>query len=86
MNIKCNSSSIESKVISMCVVPVKVSYSKSKKEFSMYAMPDNCSQGTFIKEDIQKKLGAVGREANITVNLFLFIYLFITFFRVDKIK
>ena len=32
----------------------------------MYAMPDNCSQGTFIK-DIQKKLGAVGREANITV-------------------
>ena len=67
MNIKCNSSSIESKVISMCVVPVKVSYSKSKKEFSMYAMLDNCSQGTFIKEDIQKKLGAVGREANITV-------------------
>ena len=28
---KCNSSSIESKIIRMCEVPVKVSYSKSKK-------------------------------------------------------
>ena len=33
----------------------------------MYAMLDNCSQGTFIKENIQKKLGAVCREADITV-------------------
>ena len=33
MDIKCNSSSIESKIISMCVVPVKVSHSKSKKIF-----------------------------------------------------
>ena len=64
MDIKCNSSSIESKIISMCVVPVKVSHSKSRKEFSML---DNCSQGTFIREDIQKKLEAVGRETDITV-------------------
>ena len=33
----------------------------------MYAMLDSCSQGTFIKENIQKKLGAVRREADITV-------------------
>ena len=51
MNIKCNLSSIESKIISMCVVPVKVNHSKSKKEFSKYAMLGNCSQGTVIKED-----------------------------------
>ena len=67
MDIKCNSSSMESKIISMCVVPVKISHSKSKKEISTYAMLDNCSQGTFIKEDIQKKLGTVGREVDITV-------------------
>ena len=67
MDIKCNSSIIKSKIISMCVVPVKVSHSKSKKEFSTYTVLDSCSQGTFIKEDIQKKLGAVGREADITV-------------------
>ena len=51
----------------MCVVPVKASHSISKKEFCTYAMLNNCSQGTFIKEDIQKKLGAFGREADITV-------------------
>ena len=67
MDIKCNSSSMESKIISMCVVPVKISHSKSKKEFSVYAVLDNYSQGTFIKEDIQQKLGTVGREADITV-------------------
>ena len=71
MDIKCNSSSIESKIISMCVLPVKVSHSKSKKEFSTYAVLDNCRQVMFIKEDIQKKLGAVGREADITVKLIL---------------
>ena len=51
----------------LCVVPEKVRHSKSKKEFSAYAMLNNCSQGTFIKENIQKKLGAVGRETDITV-------------------
>ena len=71
MDIKCNSSSIESKIISMCVLPVKVSHSKSKKEFCTYAVLDNCRQVMFIKEDIQKKLGAVGREADITVKLIL---------------
>ena len=71
MDIKCNSSSIESKIISMCVLPVKVSHSKSKKEFSTYAVLDNCRQVMFIKEDIQKKLGAVGSEADITVKLIL---------------
>ena len=71
MDIKCNSSSIESKIISMCVLPVKISHSKSKKEFSTYAVLDNCRQVMFIKEDIQKKLGAVGREADITVKLIL---------------
>ena len=51
----------------MCLVPVKGIHSKSKKECSTYAMLDNCSHGTFIKDDIQRKLGAVGREADITV-------------------
>ena len=67
MNVKCNSSSIESKIISMFVVPVKVSHSKSKKEFSAYGIFGNCSQESSIKEDIQKKLGAVGTNVDITV-------------------
>ena len=39
---------LKSKVVSMCVVPVKVKCSNSKKEFRTYAMLDCCSQGTFI--------------------------------------
>ena len=31
-------------------------------------MLDSCSQGMFIKEDFQKKLGALCREADITLN------------------
>ena len=48
----------------MCVVPVKVNHSESKKEFSTCEMLSNCSQGMIIKDDIKKKLGAVGREAD----------------------
>ena len=40
MDIKCNSSSIELKIISMCLVPVKGIHSKSKEECSTYAMLD----------------------------------------------
>ena len=49
MDIKCNSSSIELKVISMCTVPVIGNHSKSNKEVSTYAM-----LGNFIKEDIEQ--------------------------------
>ena len=31
------------------------------------SMLNNCNQGTFIKEDIEKNLGAVSREADIAV-------------------
>ena len=67
MDIKCNSSSIESQIISMYEVPVKVSHSKSKNKFSAYEMFDNCNQGTFIKEVIKEKLGAIVRNPDITV-------------------
>ena len=49
MDIKWNSSSIESKVISMCMVPVNGSHSKSNKEVSTYAM-----LGNFIKVDMEQ--------------------------------
>ena len=38
---KLMTSNIESKIISMCVVPVKISHSKSKEELSTYAMLEN---------------------------------------------
>ena len=57
MEFKLASASITS-VISMCVVPVKVSYAGTKKQILTYAMLDNCSQGCFMKDSIRKNLGA----------------------------
>ena len=44
-------------VISMCVVPIKISHQNCKKTIRTYAMLDNCSQGSFIKQDLLKRLG-----------------------------
>ena len=46
-------------VISMCVVPIKT--------IKTYAMLDNCSQGSFIKQDLLKRLG-VNRQ-KLSLNL-----------------
>ena len=65
MDMKCASAGIPAKIISMCVVPVKIGHVGTKKEVSTPAMLDNCSQGTFMKENIKKKLGISGRKTEI---------------------
>ena len=40
----------------MCVVPVWVGHRNSRKMVKTYAMLDNCSQGSFIKNEIIKDL------------------------------
>ena len=52
---------------SMCVVPVKVKCSNSKKEFRTHAMLDCCSQGTFISTDLARKLKAEGVQTTIKI-------------------
>ena len=54
MDFKSASANITFNVISMCVVPVKVSYAGSKKQISTYAMLANCSQSCFVKDSIRK--------------------------------
>ena len=44
----------------MCVVPVKVKCSNSKKEFRAHVMLDCWSQGTFINTDLARKSKAEG--------------------------
>ena len=44
----------------MCVVPVKIKFTKSKKEFKIYAMLDCCSQGTFINSELANKFRTEG--------------------------
>ena len=67
MGMKCASAGIPAKIISMCVVSVKIGHVATKKEVSTLAMLDNCSQGTLMKESIKKKLGISGRKTEITI-------------------
>ena len=48
-----NHSSLEDDVISMCVVPILLHHKDNpKKQVTVYALLDDCSQATFIQEDI----------------------------------
>ena len=63
----CAATKMKSKVISMCVVSVKVKCSNSKKEFRSHAMLDCCSQGTFINTYLARKLKAEDVETTIKI-------------------
>ena len=45
----------DGEAISICVVPIKIPHETCKKIISS-AMLDNCNQGSFIKQDLLKKL------------------------------
>ena len=54
-------------VISKFVVPIKISHQNCKKTISTYAMLDNCSQGSFIKQDLIKRLGVDGQKLSLNL-------------------
>ena len=57
----------QTKVINMCIVPVKVKSAAQGKDVLTHAMLDNCSQGSFIQEALVKRMQTSGRKA--TLNL-----------------
>ena len=57
----------ETSMVSMCVVPVTVKHRNSSREVKTFAVLDNCSQGTFGKEDLLKKLKTGGRATSISI-------------------
>ena len=57
----------QTKVISMCIVPVKVTAAAQGKDVLTYAMLENGSQGSFIPEALVKKMQTSGRKT--TLNL-----------------
>ena len=63
----CASTKFRSDVINMCVVPVQICHPDSKKVLDTYAMLDNCSQDTFVKEEIIEALGITGAKTRVTV-------------------
>ena len=57
----------QTKVMSMCTVLLKVRAAAQRKDVLTYAMLDNCSQGSFIREALVKKMQTSGRKT--TLNL-----------------
>ena len=41
----------------MCIVPVKVNHGDGKDMITTYVTLDNCSQGSFIHDNLVKELG-----------------------------
>jgi len=70
MHVKVNSFGVEHNgVIAMSILPVIVYHKdQPEKTVKVYAVIDNCSQGTFATEDLLfNDLGAEGRETSITL-------------------
>ena len=61
------SGKLEADVISMCIVAVWVSHKSSRKMVKTYGMLDNCSKGSFIKEEIIEELGITGRKLKLNL-------------------
>ena len=67
MDVKSASANMASKIVSMCVVPIKINHEQTKGEVSTLVMLDNCSQGCFIKNNLRERLGASGRKTEIMI-------------------
>ena len=60
-------SKFDVEVISMCVVPIKISNKDCKNTIRTYAMLDNCSEGSFIKQDLLKRLDVDGPKLSLNM-------------------
>eukprot|EP00112_Aurelia_sp_Birch-Aquarium-sp1_P014426 Seg3112.1 transcript_id=Seg3112.1/GoldUCD/mRNA.D3Y31 product="hypothetical protein" protein_id=Seg3112.1/GoldUCD/D3Y31 len=66
-DVVCNLTFLDAQVISLSVIPVKLGVKGGNQELVVYAMLDNCSQGTFIHEDILDVLKVKGVKTTVTV-------------------
>lgn len=62
----CNSLNV-GEVISLCIVPVKVSHKSTGKSVTTLAMLDNCSQASFVTTDLVKRLDVSGAETSLAI-------------------
>ena len=53
--------------MSMCIVPVQIASTSTSKKVHTYVLPDSCSQGTFILDQLAKELGISGRKTSLTI-------------------
>ena len=64
--VSCNASCSDN-IVGMCIVSLKMKYVNKRKKVTTYTLLDNCSQGTFVREDIIHNLDASGARTKITV-------------------
>ena len=72
VDVKCATVSTGGNVISMCVVPVILTYSHSGKTAKTHALLDSCSQGTFMLEKLHEcslpqDIGVNGQKTSIFI-------------------
>ena len=59
----------ETSMVNMCVTPVTVKHKSSSREVKTFAMLDNFCKGTFLKEDLLKKLKIGGNALLISIKI-----------------
>ena len=62
-----NGATVVGKVISMCVVPVRLNHCNSQKEVKTYALLDSSSQGRFVTGRILRELDVTGVKTSINI-------------------
>ena len=60
---------LESKVISMYIVPVNIKYKNNGKQITTCAMLDNCSQGSFVHEGVLIQLDVKGTKIPLSLKI-----------------
>ena len=58
---------VGSDVVSMCIIPVRVSHKQSRTVINTYALLDSCSQRIFLKPEVLKEMNPKGKGTTITV-------------------
>lgn len=65
----CTSINTGSDIISMCIVLVQIKQGESGKVCQPYVILDNCSQGTFILDQLTKSVSISGRQKSVTIKM-----------------
>ena len=64
------STCLNHEVVSICILPIDIYCDKTKSQVQTYAMLDNCSQGTFVKESLINDLKTLKLATSVTVKTF----------------
>ena len=74
-DLSCNLSKCNGNFMSMSIVPLVLFHKdRPKRKIKVYGMLDNCSQGTFIRNDILEFLDTSVVQTTVTVRTMLILH------------